>query len=175
LADRSSFIPATPEDIPAIMAIERGSGFEELVGRWPAAEHEAEMARPGSRYFLWKPAEAILGFALIQDLDSPHDAACLKRIAVAEPGNGIGGLLLEALLDWLFTSRSIHRLSLGVFPENERAIRAYRRLGFVAEGLCRESYRRPDGSYRSSLLMAILRQDWPGRHRRGEKRESSTG
>lgn len=157
------------------MAIERGTGFEALVGRWPAAEHEAEMAKAGSRYFLWNPAGAILGFALVQDLDSPHDAAYLKRIAVAEPGKGVGGLLLECLLDWLFTATSIHRLALGVFPENERAIRTYRRLGFEAEGLCRESYRRPDGSYRSSLQMAILRRDWLGRHRPGEKRESSTG
>ena len=40
---------ATPADIPALMAIERGDGFEHLVGRWPAEEHAAEMALPGSR------------------------------------------------------------------------------------------------------------------------------
>ena len=164
MADRSALIPATPADIPAIMALERGPGFEPLVGRWPAAEHEVEMAKAGSRYFLWGPAGSILGFALIQNLDSPHDAAYLKRIAVAEPGQGVGGLLLEAMLDWLFTSTAINRLSLNVFPENERAVRAYRRLGFETEGLCRENYRHMDGAYRSSLLMAILRRDWLERH-----------
>jgi RimJ/RimL family protein N-acetyltransferase len=157
------------------MAIERRPGFDELVGRWSRAEHEAEMARAGSRYFLWCPAGTIAGFALVQDLDSPHDSAHLKRIAVAEPGRGIGARLLEALLDRLFATAKINRLSLGVFPENERAVRAYRRLGFEAEGLARESYRRPDGSYRSSLQMAILRRDWLERHSLGEKRESSTG
>ena len=173
MADRSPLITATPADIPAIMALERGPDFESLVGRWPAAEHGAEMAKAGSRYFLWSPGGSALGFALIQNLDTRHDAGYLKRIAVAEPGKGVGGLLLEAILDRLFTA-GINRVSLNVFPENERAVRAYRRLGFEIEGLCRENYRQPDGAYRSSLLMAILRQDWPGRHSRHEKTGSST-
>ena len=142
------------------MALERGPGFEPLVGRWHAAEHEAEMAKPGSLYLLWKPAGTILGFALVQDLDSRHDAAYLKRIAVAEPGKGVGGLLIEKMLERLFTGSAINRISLNVFPENERAVRVYRRLGFETEGLCRENYRHLDGAYRSSLLMAVLRRDW---------------
>jgi RimJ/RimL family protein N-acetyltransferase len=174
LADQSALIPASAADIPAIMAIERGPGFEPLVGRWPAAQHEAEMAKAGSRYFLWNPAGTILGFALIQNLETSHNAAYLKRIAVLEPGNGTGGQLLEAMLEWLFTSAELNRVSLNVFPENERAVRAYRRLGFETEGLCRDNYRASDGSYRSSLLMAILRRDWLGSHRPTGKRGSST-
>jgi RimJ/RimL family protein N-acetyltransferase len=153
-------VRGTPDDIPAIMALERGPGFDRLVGRWDSAEHQSEMARPGSLYLLWKPAGTILGFALVQDLDSRHDSAYLKRIAVAEPGKGVGGLLIEAILERLFTGSAINRVSLNVFPENERAVRAYRRLGFETEGLCRENYRNRDGAYRSSLLMAALRRDW---------------
>jgi RimJ/RimL family protein N-acetyltransferase len=159
LPDRPPLVAATPADIPAIMALERGPGFEPLVGRWDSAEHEAEMARSGSLYLLWKPAGTILGFALVQDLDSRHDAAYLKRIAVAEPGKGVGGLLIEKMLERLFTGSVINRVSLNVFPENERAVRVYHRLGFETEGLCRENYRHLDG-YRSSLLMAVLRRDW---------------
>lgn len=36
---------AVPADIPAIMAIERGPGFETLVGRWTHEQHAAEMAK----------------------------------------------------------------------------------------------------------------------------------
>ena len=147
------------------MAIERGPGFEPLVGRWEAAGHEAEMAKAGSVYLLWKPAGTILGFALVQDLDSPHDAAYLKRIAVLEPGTGVGGLLLEAMLYWLFETTAINRFSLHVFPQNERAARAYRRVGFRDEGLCRENYRGMDSGYRDALQMAILRKDWFARNR----------
>ena len=159
MEDRPPLLAATRADIPAIMAIERGPGFEPLVGRWSEAEHEAEMAKAGSLYLLWKPDEAILGFALVQDLDSRHDAAYLKRIAVAEPGRGVGGMLLEAMLDRLFDSTAINRIALHVFPENERAVRAYLRIGFEHEGLCRENYRHLDGSYRDSLQMAVLRSD----------------
>ena len=145
------------------MSIERGPGFEPLVGRWPADEHEAEMARAGSLYLLWKPAGTILGFALLQDLDSRHDAAYLKRIAVAEPGKGVGRLLLEAVIERLFTTTAINRIALHVFPENERAARAYARSGFETEGLCRENYRHLGGAYRDALQMAVLRRDWLNR------------
>ena len=164
MQSESPLVRGTPADIEAIMALERGPGFEPLVGRWEAAEHEAEMARAGSVYLLWRPAGTILGFALVQDLDSRHDAAYLKRIAVAEPGQGVGGLLLEAMLDWLFGTTAINRISLHVFPENERAARAYRRVGFQDEGLCRENYRDMESGYRDALQMAILRKDWFGRH-----------
>lgn len=151
------------------MAVERGPGFEELVGRWPAAQHEEEMAKAGSRYLLLRSGGKLEGFALLQFLDSPHDAAYLKRIAVAEPGRGSGSALLAAMLEWLFGETRINRLSLEVFPENERARRAYERAGFETEGLCRETYRRPDGCYRSALLMAVLRRDWLRRFPPGEE------
>ena len=170
--DRPALIPATPADIPAILALERGPGFETLVGRWSQAQHEAVMARAGSLYLLWKPDGDSLGFALIQNLDSPHDSAYLKRIAVAEPGQGVGGRLLEALADWLFGSTRINRFSLHVFPENERAVRAYRRTGFEHEGLCRENYRHMDGAYRDALQMALLRRDWLRRKVTGNGRQT---
>lgn len=173
MQSESPLVRGTPADIEAIMAIERRPGFDELVGRWSAAEHEVEMAKAGSLYLLWKPAGTILGFALLQDLDSRHDAAYLKRIAVAEPGTGVGGLLLDAVLDWLFGSTAINRIALHVFPENERAARAYRRHGFETEGLCRENSRHRDGAYRDSLLMALLRRDWLQRNSSLEKRGPS--
>lgn len=163
-------VRGTPADIEAIMAIERRPGFEDLVGRWPAAQHREEMARPGSLYLLQRPGATLEGFALLQNLDNPYDAVYLKRIAVHSPGGGAGGRLIEAMLAWLFTETRINRLSLEVFPENERARRAYERAGFETEGLCRETYRREDGIYRSALLMAVLRRDWLRRNSADAKR-----
>jgi RimJ/RimL family protein N-acetyltransferase len=128
------------------------------------------MAKPGSLYLLLRQADRLAGFALLQFMDSPHDAAYLKRIAVHTPGGGTGGRLLEAMLDWLYTETRINRLSLEVFPENERARRAYERAGFETEGLCRETYKRDDGTYRSALLMAVLRRDWLQRNSAAGKR-----
>jgi hypothetical protein len=52
-----------------------------------------------------------------------------------------------------------HRVWLGVFPENERARRAYEAVGFKAEGVARGSAFF-GGNYRDELIMAILRTEW---------------
>ena len=84
---------AAPADIPDLMAIERGEGFAELVGRWSAEQHAAEMAASGSRYLAARDdGGAVEGFALLQGLDDPHRTATLRRIAVIRPGRGLGGV-----------------------------------------------------------------------------------
>jgi ribosomal protein S18 acetylase RimI-like enzyme len=64
---------------------------------------------------------------------------------------GIGGRLLEASLD-AARRRGLAKVVLGVFPDNERAIAAYQRAGFVREGLRRRQYRGPNGAFRDELL-----------------------
>jgi RimJ/RimL family protein N-acetyltransferase len=165
----------TPADIEEIMAIERRPGFEGLVGRWPADRHEAEMAKPGSLYLVSRGEDGLQGFAMLQDLGSVDDAAYLKRIAVHSPGAGAGAKLIEAMLDWLFTGEGVNRLALHVFPENERAQRVYLRAGFEVEGLCRDRFKRPDGSYRAALQMAVLRSDWLESHSKPRKTQAPQG
>ena len=41
---------ATEADIPAIMAIERTPGFEDVVGRWSQEQHAEQMAKASTRY-----------------------------------------------------------------------------------------------------------------------------
>jgi RimJ/RimL family protein N-acetyltransferase len=65
---------------------------------------------------------------------------------------GIGSALVAAAQAWA-VRRGLRKLSLGVFPDNERAIAVYERAGFVREGLRRAQYRSGDG-YRDEVLMA---------------------
>jgi RimJ/RimL family protein N-acetyltransferase len=148
-----------PEDVPALMAIERLPGYDTLVGRWEAAKHEAELAHPGTRYFALRAGGRLAGFAIVH-LDDPDRRAHLKRIAVAEPGRGDGGRLLRGLIDQLFTETETNRLDLDVFEDNHRAMRAYVKAGFTAEGLLREYHRMADGSFRGIWLMSLLRREW---------------
>lgn len=151
---------ATPEDIPAIMAIERRPGYDALVGRWDQAQHRAEMAKPSTRYFALREAGALAGFAIVLGLDDANARAHLKRIAVAEPGRGDGARLLRGLIDGLFAETEVNRLDLDVFTGNDRAKKAYETAGFLAEGVMREHHRSSDGSFRDVWLMSILRRDW---------------
>ncbi len=151
---------ATPDDIPAIMAIERLPGYDMLVGRWEEAQHREEMARPSTRYFALREAGALAGFAIVLGLDDANARAHLKRIAVAHPGQGDGARLLRGLIDALFAETGTNRLDLDVFVGNDRAKKAYETAGFLAEGVMREHHRSSDGSYRDVWLMSILRRDW---------------
>ena len=141
------FGPAGPDDIPAIMAIERRPGYDRLVGRWEGDKHRAEMASPAVLYFALREADALAGFAIVLGLDDPNRRAHLKRIAVAAPGRGDGARLLHGLIDHVFAETETNRLDLDVFAENERAKRAYEAAGFTAEGLMREHHRMPDGGF----------------------------
>ena len=46
--------PATPEDIPAIMAIERDPAYALFIGSFEADEHTALMASTDARYLAWR-------------------------------------------------------------------------------------------------------------------------
>ena len=50
-------------------------------------------------------------------------------------GRGVGTALLETLLAWATTETLIEKVGLEVFTTNAEAIRLYRKLGFVEEGL----------------------------------------
>ena len=151
---------ATPADIPAIMALELGDGFETLIGRWSAEEHAAEMAKPSALYFLMREGGEAVGFVMMQGLGDAHCKAHLRRIAVARPGSGAGSRLLTAVLDWLYSNTGVNRIDLDVYVGNERAKRSYEKAGFTVEGRLRDYHRNDDGSYRDMWLMSILRRDW---------------
>ena len=65
-----------------------------------------------------------------------------QRIAVVEPGEGVGVAFMTRLANWAFRETSAHRFWLSTFDNNARAQRAYEKLGFtprwrVARGLSR--------------------------------------
>jgi RimJ/RimL family protein N-acetyltransferase len=65
---------------------------------------------------------------------------------------GIGSELVAAAQRWA-VERGLRKVSLGVFPDNERAIAVYEKQGFVREGLRHMQYRSGD-VYRDEVLMA---------------------
>ena len=156
---------ANQADIPAIMAIERTPGFEDVVGRWTAKQHAAEIARDSTRYFILRDGGEITAFAIFQQIGEPDRRVHLKRIVARDAGRGSGSRLLSRALDWLYTETETNRVDLDLFVENERARRAYEKLGFIVEGRLRDYHRSVDGRIRDALIMSILRKDWARRHR----------
>jgi RimJ/RimL family protein N-acetyltransferase len=150
---------AVPDDIPAIMGLERGEGFAGLVGRWSAEEHADEMAS-GSEYRLVRDAGKPVGFALLQKAVLADACTLLRRIAVAQPGRGYGSALLRDTLRHCFETRGSHRVELMVYVDNARARAAYAKAGFCHEGILRDIRWTAEGGFRSMDLMSILRPEW---------------
>lgn len=161
--------PATPEDIPAIMAIERDPAYALFIGSFEADEHTALMASTDARYLAWREDGRLLAFAILQRLDDPNRIVLLKRIAAARTDGGLGRRLLPAVIDHVFETTDANRLELTVSSVNPRAEHSYRREGFVHEGTKREIYRHPGEVYYSAHLFAMLRREWEALPRRSAR------
>jgi aminoglycoside 6'-N-acetyltransferase len=74
----------------------------------------------------------------------------------AHQGRGLGPDAIRTLARYLFEVRGHHRLTIDPAASNERAIRAYRRVGFKPVGIMRRYERGPDGTWHDGLLMDLL-------------------
>ena len=71
-------------------------------------------------------------------------------------GRGLGQDALRTLARYLIEVRGHHRLTIDPSAANERAIRAYVRVGFRPVGVMRRYERGPDGAFHDGLLMDLL-------------------
>ena len=105
--------------------------------------------------------DRLIGSCAFSQLDGENGSA-LYHITIGESdawGQGFGTEATQLMLDLAFGTLALHRIALYVFEFNERAIRAYRRAGFVIEGRSRESILR-DGRWWDELAMSVLVTDW---------------
>lgn len=103
----------------------------------------------------------LIGTCALSQLDHENGSA-LYHITIGEKdawGLGYGTEATQLMLDHAFGTLGLHRIALFVFEFNERAIRAYRRCGFVIEGRARESIFR-DGRWWDEIAMSVLERDW---------------
>ncbi|GAB9234823.1 GNAT family N-acetyltransferase [Bradyrhizobium diazoefficiens] len=146
-------------DLPFVMMTERSEGYHTLVGRWDEARHLAAIDDNHYAYFIARDCAASVGFAIVRDWGALERVTCLKRIAVSNPGKELGRRIVRAVVGTVFRETEAHRVWLSVFPENERARRAYEAVGFKAEGIARGSAYF-GGIHRDELIMAVLRTEW---------------
>jgi RimJ/RimL family protein N-acetyltransferase len=69
-------------------------------------------------------------------------------------GRGVGSALVAAAIDW-GRENGLHKLTLGVFPHNEAALKLYRRSGFVEEGRRTKHIRRANGELWDLIEMGL--------------------
>ena len=106
----------------------------------------------------------------------PDNRACNFRTLIGPEGRdrGLGSEALQLLLEYAFTATDLHRIELGVYAFNPRALHVYGRAGFVQEGRRRDALLF-DGAWVDEFTMAVLRPDWLARAaRRGRRSEQDS-
>ena len=141
-------------------------------GRWlitsPGAVSEpsegfwiSEMIRAGEHLVLVAEADGeVVGNVLVSvDRGVATEHIGVLSITIAEDWRdvGIGSEMVAAAQRWS-RERGLFKLSLGVFPDNERALAVYEKRGFLREGLRRMQYR-TGGEFRDEVLMAWFPQE----------------
>jgi RimJ/RimL family protein N-acetyltransferase len=91
-----------------------------------------------------------------------NDGDAFIGIGIGEPdcwGKGYGTDAMRILLRFAFSELNLHRVSLGVYTYNPRAIRSYEKVGFKIEGRARQVVNR-DGLRSDEVFMGVLREEW---------------
>jgi aminoglycoside 6'-N-acetyltransferase len=152
--------PADPADEAAFLAILTDSSVH---ARWQAADpaREArELARHEDDVAVWAIEEGDVVVGLIQaheETESQYRHAGIDIVVVeAAQGRGLGTDAVRTVARWLIHARGHHRLTIDPAADNDRAIRAYSRVGFRPVGRMRQYEGNLDGSWHDGLLMDLL-------------------
>ena len=128
------------------------------------SEVVSEKSDPSCLYYTitYKPDGEPCGRIMISRLDRHYDSMDLTRIYIGDPAlrdKGLGREALEKILGIAFTELGMERVTIDHFPANKRADHLYRKLGFVDEGIMRNSGKK-DGRYVDLQLKSILREEY---------------
>ncbi len=153
--------PSDRERLATILA-------EPSVARWwgpPRAGHEAVddwLAGDDDTYALTIEADGeVVGSIQVSEETDPdyRHAGIDLFLATEHQGRGLGPDAIRTVARYLFEDRGHHRLTIDPSAANERAIRAYERVGFRRVGVMRAYERGTDGTFHDGLLMELLRGD----------------
>jgi RimJ/RimL family protein N-acetyltransferase len=103
----------------------------------------------------------LIGSCQLHSIHSVHKSAELQ-IRIGEPSYrrlGYGTQALKILLYFAFYDLNLNRIFLQVFQDNITALKVYSKIGFVKEGVLRQSAY-IDGKYIDVIIMGILRDDY---------------
>ena len=105
--------------------------------------------------------EKLIGNCGIHRIDWKNRAAEMG-IAIGEKeyqNMGYGTEAIELLLKYSFSQLNLNRIELSVYDYNVRAIKVYKKVGFLEEGRKRQ-FMWYNGVYHDAIIMGILADEW---------------
>ena len=149
-AKRLTLRPIKPEDVDELTAIVTASewwSYDSSLGDDPAFVIEIDGRRAG-----W------LGFYEEETPDYRYASVDIM-LAPAFQDRGLGPEAITAVIRWLASERGHRRFTIDPAAHNERAIAAYKKVGFKPVGVMRRYERGRDGTWHDNLLMDLLAEE----------------
>ncbi len=104
----------------------------------------------------------VIGHISLGQIDNINKSARIGKVLVGDTrmrGRSIGKNMMKAVLHIAFDELKLHRVTLGVYDFNTSAISCYEKIGFVKEGLLRES-KKVGETYWNLWEMSMLEYEW---------------
>lgn len=153
--------PACESDVPALVAM---FAEAEVLAWWgpETADSVREHLRAHPSWAILVEDE-LVGWLQLHEERTPQYPSVAFDIALNARGRGHGyGSEALRLAIAHFAAQGHHRFTIDPAAANERAIRAYRAVGFKPVGVLRAYERAPDGRWRDGLLMDLLADEFAG-------------
>jgi aminoglycoside 6'-N-acetyltransferase len=152
---------AVAADIPTLERIRREPSVERWWGILEEGELEADLAEADGRVLAIELDGTVIGaIQWYRELEPAFRHAGMDIYLTSDlQGRGIGTEAVRLLATHLVQDEQFHRLIIDPAAANERAIRAYAKVGFKPAGVLRRSWRAPDGTWEDQLLMDLLAEE----------------
>lgn len=120
---------------------------------------EAQSADPKIKMYSVRYNNRLSGVCGLTDIDHVHGRCEFSLyIAPESRGNGLGALALQTLFSHAFNTLNINSIWGETFEGNP-AIKIFKKLGMITDGLRREFYFK-SGKRVDAILVSILRSEW---------------
>lgn len=173
---RTLLRPFQPDDVDGRIRCGKDPGIIRMFGGSPAFDEPVSMSREEAT--AWYEAVSsdanplhwavefdgdFIGTARLHHLDASDRRAryAVGLLDAGRLGIGLGTEVTRSVLRYGFGELGLHRIDLRVLAYNTRAIRCYRRCGFVEEGREREAAY-VSGAWHDDVIMGVL-EDEAGR------------
>jgi aminoglycoside 6'-N-acetyltransferase len=158
--ERVTLRPIEESDLDALIAIIQSPGVRE----WWWEADDPDRMRDGFRddtdsSFVIEVGGELAGWLGFDEETDPgyRHAGVDLCLAPRFQGQGLGPDAIRTVIRWLADERGHHRFTIDPSAHNERAIKAYERVGFKPVGLLRRYERDADGrGFHNGLLMDLL-------------------
>ena len=160
--ERVTLRPLTTEDVPRLAEI---AAEPEVAYWWLGLSEDDLREKAGgdedALVLVIEEQGEVVGLIEAGEEDDPdyRHANIDVFVSGARRGQGVGADAIRTLARHLFKDRGHHRITIDPAAGNERAIRAYERVGFKRVGIMRRYERGVDGEWHDGLLLDLLPEE----------------